>query len=172
MDKKKKNLKVKDKAMRWQIDKKVLRVYLPSGDDTRVKVTFMGDYFTPQEFTSLLMAVLESYTEGLLQTNSRKDVHEHWNNVFGIFLNKILSEKEIYENSDKHKEAKKIIDSTLGQPETEEVKSSTEDNRLAAYLLARDIMMETGMAEDVVDALLNKRLGLNMPKLGGEGVVQ
>lgn len=168
----KKIKKIKDKAMRWQVDKKVLRVVLPSGDDTKVKVTFLGDYFTPQEFTSLLTAVLESYTEGLLQTNSRKAVHEHWNNVFGIFLNKILSEKEIYENSEKHKEFKEVVDNTLGQPETEEVKSSTEDNRLAAYLLARDILIGTGMAEDVVDALLNKRLGLNAPKLGGEGVVQ
>lgn len=168
----KKEKKVKDKAMRWEINKKVMRVVLPSGDDTKVKVTFMGDFFTPQEFTSLVMAVIESYTEGLLQTNDRKAIHDHWNNVFGIFLNKLLSEKEIYENSEKHKEFKEIVDKTLGQEETEEVKSSTEDNRLAAYLLARDILLETGMAEDVVDGLLNKRLGLNAPILGGEGDVQ
>ena len=168
----KKVKKVKDKSMRWQIDKKVLRVTLPSGDDTRVKVTFMGDFMTPQEFTSLLTAVLESYTEGLLQTNTRKAVHEHWNNVFGIFLNKILSEDEIYKTSEKHKEFKEMVDNTLGQEETAEVKSSTEDNRLAAYLLARDILIETGMTEDVVDGLLNKRLGLNAPILGGEGDVQ
>ena len=168
----KKVKKVKDKSMRWQIDKKVMRVVLPSGDDTKVKVSFIGDFFTPQEFTSLTMAVIESYTEGLLQTNDRKAIYDHWNNVFGIFLNKLMSDKEIYENSEKHKEFKDMVDKTLGQEETEEIKSSTEDNRLAAYLLARDILLGTGMAEDVVDALLNKKLGLNAPCLGGEGDVQ
>ena len=35
-------------------------------------------------------------------------------------------------------------------------------------LLARDIMIEAGLTEDTVDALLNKKMGLVAPTLGGE----
>ena len=71
-------------------NEKVIRVALRNGDDTKVKVDFHGGIFTPEEFTSLWMAVLETYTVGLLEKNSKEKVFDHFNNVFGIFLNKIV----------------------------------------------------------------------------------
>lgn len=156
------------KGITWKVDNKKMKVSMKNGDDTKVKVTFQGDMLTPDEFTSLYMALLESYTESLLQKNDRKSVYEHWNRVFGIFLNKILTKEEIYNTSSEHKDFAEIVNSTLGQPETEEVKYATEDNKLAAMLLARDIMIEAGLTEDTVDALLNKKMGLVAPTLGGE----
>lgn len=167
----KKNKKKDVKGMKWIIGEKAMRVVLNNGDDTKVKVTFIGDYFTPQEFTSLYMALLETYTEALLQTNDRKDVYNHFNGVFGIYLNKLLSDKEIYDTSKAHQEAKKVIDKTLGQPETEEIKASTEDNRMAAYILARELLLEAGLTEETADALIAKKLNLITPIKGGEEVV-
>ncbi len=171
-NKKKNNVKIERKGITWQVDDKKMKVSMVNGNDTKVKVTFQGDMFTPDEFTSLYMALLESYTESLLEKNERKDIYEHWNRVFGIFLNKILTDKEIYETSSKHKEFKEVVENTLGAPETEDIKSENEDLKFAAMLLARDIMIEAGLTEDTVDALLNKKLGLVAPTLGGEENVQ
>jgi len=162
---------VKNKGMRWQVGEKAMRVILPNGDDTRVKVTFIGDYFTPQEFTSIYMALLECYTESLLQTNDRKAIYNHFNNAFGIYLNKLLSDKEVYETSPKHKEAKVIVENTLGKPETKEVKEETEDNRLAALIVAKELLLEAGLTEETANALIAKKAGLITPTRGGEGVV-
>ena len=167
MSKKKKE----NKGMRWQIGEKAMRVIMPNGDDTKVKVTFIGDYFTPQEFTSLYMALLESYTESLLQTNDRKSIYDHFNSVFGIYLNKLLTDEEIYATSKIHKNAKMVIDETLGKEETEDVKKSTEDNRLAAYILARELLIEAGITEETADALIARKTGLITPVRGGEGDV-
>jgi len=168
---KKNKVKIERKGITWQVDQKKMKVSMANGDDTKVKVTFQGEMLTPDEFTSLYMALLEAYTESLLEKNERKAIYEHWNRVFGIFLNKILTDKEIYEASDKHKEFKKVVDDTLGAPETESVKAENEDNKLAAMLLARELMIEAGLTEDTVDALLNKKMGLVAPTLGGEEIV-
>ena len=140
---------------------KVIKVSLKNNDDTQVKVEFHGGAFTPEQFTSLFMAVLESYTVGLLETNTPEDIFRHFNNAFGIFLNKLVPEKTHYELSDSHKAYKDLADNVLGQELTAEVKKDTEDNRLAAYLLARDILTkEMGLTEDSADVLLNKRLNM------------
>lgn len=146
-----------------------------NGDDTKVKVSFFGGAFSPEEFTSIFMALLESYTTGLLETNSREAVYSHFNKVFGIYLNKLLPDEEIYKNSKFHSNFKEIADATLGQPNDEANKKATEENRLAAYLLARDILIEEiGLSEESADVILNKRLKtyetLNAPAYaeGGE----
>ena len=145
-------------------NEKVIRVAIKNGDDTKVKVDFHGGVFTPEEFTSLWMAVLETYTVGLLEKNKREDIFNHFNNVFGIFLNKLVPEKEHYELSKAHKEYKKNVDKTLGRPETEEDKKYSEDVKFAAYLLAGDILQkEVGMTEETANMLLNKRLDLITP---------
>ena len=152
---------------------KVIRAAIRNSDVSKIKVSFTKEPFTPDEFTCLIMALVETYTEGLLQNNSREDVYQHFNNAFGIFLNKLLPEEKIYEVSESHKEFKKNADEILTQPETEEVKKTTEDNRFAAYLLARDILItEMHLTEESADILLNKRLGtiskLNVGDVGGE----
>ncbi len=145
-------------------NEKVIRVAIRNGDDTKVKVDFHGGVFSPAEFTSLWMAVLETYTKGLLEKNSREDVFKHFNNTFGIFLNKLVPEKEHYKLSKAHKEFKKGVDKTLGRKETEEDKKYSEDVKLAAYILAGDILQkEVGMTEETVELLLNKRLNLIEP---------
>ena len=73
-------------------DEKVIRIALRTSDVDKVKIDFHGGIFTPEEFTSLFMGVLETYTVGLMKTNSKEAVFNHWNNVFGIFLNKIVPE--------------------------------------------------------------------------------
>lgn len=148
-------------------NEKVIRIALRNGDDTKVKVDFHGGVFTPQEFTSLIMAVLETYTVGLLEKNSREAVFNHFNNVFGIFLNKIVPEKEHYKLSKSHKQYKKDVDKILKRPETAEDKKYAEDVRFAAYLLAGDILQkELGMTADSANLILNKRLGLVSPEIG------
>lgn len=147
-------------------NEKVIRVSLRNGDNTKVKVDFHGGVFSPEEFTSLWMAVLETYTVGLLEKNSKEKVFDHWNNVLGIFLNKIVPPKEHYKLSKEHKKYKKDVDSILGKPETEEDKKYTEDVKFAAYLLAGDILQkELGMTAESADYILNKRLGLMDPVL-------
>lgn len=148
-------------------NEKVIRVALRNGDDTKVKVDFHGGVFSPEEFTSMFMAVLETYTVGLLEKNSREAVFKHFNRVFGIFLNKIVPEKDHYKLSKEHKEFKKHVDATLGRAETEEDKKYSEDVRMAAYLLAGDILTkEVGMTPETADMLLNSRLGLLTPDFG------
>ena len=145
-------------------NEKVIRVALRNGDDTKVKVDFHGGVFTPEEFTSLWMAVLETYTVGLLEKNSKEKVFDHFNNVFGIFLNKIVPETEHYKLSKNHKKFKKNMDKILSRPETEEDKKWTEDVKFAAYLLAGDILQkELGMTADSANMILNRRLGLATP---------
>ena len=94
-------------------NEKVIRVALRNNDDTKVKVDFHGGVFSPEEFTSLWMAVLETYTVGLLEKNPRDKIFDHFNNVFGIFLNKLVPEKEHYKLSEAHKKYKKDVDKIL-----------------------------------------------------------
>lgn len=155
-------------------NEKVIRAAIRNSDVSRVKVSFTKEPFTPEEFTCLIMGMVETYAEGLLQNNSKEDVYQHFNNAFGIFLNKLLPEDKIYEVSETHKEFKKNADEILLAPETKEVKKETEDNRFAAYLLARDILIkDMHLTEESADILLNKRLGtvskLKVGDLGGEG---
>ena len=148
-------------------NEKVIRVALRNGDDTKVKVDFHGGVFSPEEFTSLIMAVLETYTVGLLEKNSREAVFNHFNNVFGIFLNKIVPESDHYKLSKPHKKYKKKVDDTLGRPLTDEDKKYSEDVRFAAYLLAGDILQkELGMTEESANIILNRRLKLESPDFG------
>lgn len=145
-------------------NEKVIRIALRNGDDTKVKVDFHGGVFTVEEFTSLIMAVLETYTVGLLEKNSKGKVFDHWNRVFGIFLNKIVPPDMHYKRSKDHKEFKKVVDGTLGRKESEEDKKLTNDNRMEAYLLCRDILItEVGLDETSADVILNKRLKLEEP---------
>lgn len=145
-------------------NEKVIRVAIRNGDDTKVKVDFHGGVFSPEEFTSLWMAVLETYTVGLLEKNSKEKVFDHFNNVFGIFLNKLVPEAEHYTLSKAHKKYKKEMNKILDRPETEEDKKWTQDVKFAAYLLAGDILQkELGMTADSANIILNKRLGLITP---------
>lgn len=148
-------------------NEKVIRVAIRNGDDTKVKVDFHGGVFSPEEFTSLWMAVLETYTVGLVEKNPKEKVFDHWNNVFGKFLNKIVPESIHYKRSKSHKNFKKETDKILLRPETEEDKKYSEDVKFAAYLLAGDILQkELGMTADSANLILNKRLGLVSPDLG------
>ena len=142
-------------------NEKYMRVALKNSDFTKVKTTFSKDPFTPEEFTCLIMALLESYTERLLVNNDRKAIYEHFNNAFGIFLNKILPEEDIYKVSEAHKEFKENADKILDRPLSLEEAKEDETNRMAAYLLAGDILQkELGLDRDSVDLILNKRLNL------------
>ena len=152
---------------------KVIRAAIRNSDVSKVKISFTKEPFTPEEFTCLIMGMVEAYTDGLLVNNSKEDVYQHFNNAFGIFLNKLLPEDKIYEVSKAHKEFKENADEILLAPETEESKKTTEDNRFAAYLLARDILVkDLKLTEESADLLLNKRLGtiskLNVGDVGGE----
>lgn len=140
---------------------KAIRVAIKNGDDTKVKVSFYGGVFTPEEFTALSMAMIETYAVGLLKTNDRKVVFDYYNNVFGIFLNKIVPEDKHYKWSKAHKKFKKVSDATLAREETAEDRKETENNRFAAYLLCREILVnDIGMTEESADVLLNKKLKL------------
>lgn len=147
-------------------NEKVIRVALRNGDDTKVKVDFHGGVFSPEEFTSLWMAVLETYTVGLLEKNSKEKVFEHWNNILGIFLNKIVPESDHYKLSKSHKKFKKDMDKILNRPETDEDKKWTEDVKFAAYLLTGDILQkELGMTAESANIIINRRLGLISPRM-------
>lgn len=133
---------------------------------TQTKVDFSKSPIIPQQFTPLFMGVAEAYAEQLLTTNSPEDVYQHFNNAFGIFLRKLVPEEKVYELSKEHEAFKKHTDETLGQ---EFDQKDTEENRLAAYLLAKDILThEVGLAEESADLILNKRLGLLTPAEGGD----
>lgn len=143
-------------------NEKYIRVALQNNDFTKVKTTFSKTPFTPEEFTCMIMALLETYTEGLLTNNDRKAVYEHYNNAFGIFLNKILAEEEIYKVSPRHKELKENADRILAKPLTLEDAKEDDTNRLAAYLIAGDILQEElGLDRESVDLILNRRLKLS-----------
>lgn len=142
-------------------NEKYMRVALKNSDFTKVKTTFSKDPFTPEEFTCLIMALLESYTERLLVNNDRKAIYEHFNNAFGIFLNKILPEEDIYKVSEAHKEFKENADKILDRPLSLEEAKENDTNKMAAYLLAGDILeKELGLDRASVDLILNKRLNL------------
>lgn len=129
---------------------------------TEVRVSFKGAMFTPEEFTSVFMGVLEEYTKGMIAANgqgSEGAVYDHWNRVFGIFLSKILPEKEIYERDPAHKELKELAEATLVGGEADPA------DRMAAVMLCRDILTkEVGMDEASADLILGRRLGLMAPK--------
>ena len=140
-----------------------IKVYLDDTDpnNTKTKTVFSKKPFSPEQFTQIFMGILESYTAALLETNSKEQIFEHFNNAFGIFLNKLLPADEIYEKSESHKAFKDVVDETLGAENTEEVQRETEDNRLAAYILCRDVLTkEIGLTEESADLILNRRLGL------------
>ena len=145
-----------------------IKAYL---DDTipenpKVKTVFSKKPFSPEQFTHIFMGILETYTLSLLETNTNEQVFDHFNNVFGIYLNKLLPKDKIYEKDESHKQFKEIVDKTLGQEDSEELLRNTEDNRLAAYILCREILTnEIGLTEESADLILNRKLGLlNPPK--------
>lgn len=142
---------------------KAISVAIRNGDDTKVKVRFQGGMFTPEEFTSVFMGVLEEYTKGMIAANgqgSEKAVYDHWNRVFGIFLSKILPESEIYERDPAHKALKERAEATLVGGEADPA------DRMAAIVLCREILTdEVGLSEASADLILNRRLGL-LPKAG------
>ena len=128
---------------------------------SQTKVEFSKNPISPEQFTPLFMGVAEAYAEQLLTTNSPEAVYSHFNNAFGIFLRKLVPEDYVYEHSEEHKMFKEHADATLSQPVDER---DTEENRLAAYLLAKDILThEVGLTEESADLILNRRLGLLAP---------
>lgn len=134
---------------------------------SHVKVLFSKKPFSPEQFTSLVMGVMEAYAQELLTTNTPEQIYEHFNNAFGIFLTKLVPQDYIFSHSEEHKKFKEHIDATLGQPEDTK---DTENNRMAAYLLARDILTnEAGFTPETADLLLNRRLGLIAPKERNDG---
>ena len=133
---------------------------------SQTKVEFSKNPISPSQFTPLFMGVAEAYAEQLLTTNEPLSVYQHFNNAFGIFLRKLLPEEQIYEVSDEHRAFKEHTDKTLGSEYDER---DTEENRLAAYILAKDILVhEAGLTEESADLILNRRLGLLTPSNGGD----
>lgn len=136
---------------------------------SQTKVEFSKNPISPNQFTPLFMGVAEAYAEQLLTTNEPVAVYQHFNNAFGIFLRKLVSENEIYALSEEHGAFKAHVDNTLGQAPDER---DTEENRLAAYLLTKDILTkEVGLSEESADLILNKRLGLLAPAGGDDSEV-
>ena len=132
---------------------------------SQTKVEFSKNPISPDQFTPLFMGVAEAYAEQLLTTNSPEAVFQHFNNAFGIFLRKLVTEEQVYQLSEEHKVFKEHTEETLGSAYDER---DTEENRLAAYLLAKDILThEVGLAEESADLILNKRLGLLAPATKG-----
>lgn len=157
------------KETKKKTEQRVIRAALKTDDVTKVKVSFSKEPWTPEEFTMVFMAILETYTESLLTNNSRESVFMHFNNVFGIFLQKLVPTDKHYELSEAHKAFKEHADATL-TADTPEIAAENAENRLAAYLLARDVLVkEIGLTEESADVILNRRLGLlNSPQKGGE----
>jgi hypothetical protein len=140
-----------------------IKVFLDDTDpkNPKVKTVFSKKPFSPEQFTHIFMGILESYTASLLESNSNEAIYEHFNNVFGIFLSKLIPQDKIYEKDPSHKEFKAIVDNTLAKPNDEENKKATDDNRFAAYLLSRDILTnEVGLTPESADLILNRKLGL------------
>ena len=134
---------------------------------SQTKVEFSSAPMTPAQFTPLFMGVAEAYAEELLTTNTPEAVYDHFNHAFGIFLTKLLPKDEIYKRSKPHKKYKKKVDAILSQPEDTK---ANEDNRMAAYILAHDILThEAHFSEETADLILTKRLGLLNPIKPVEG---
>lgn len=128
---------------------------------SKTKVVFSNAPMSPSQFMPLFMGVAEAYAEELLTSNPPEAVYENFNSAFGIFLTKLVSEHEIYKRSKPHRKYKKKVDSFLAQPEDTK---ANEDNRMAAYLLAHDILThEAGFTDESADLILTKRLGLLNP---------
>ena len=162
---------VKDKVKYTHYFKAYLAEVKNPDDETDIvsqtKVEFSKNPISPDQFTPLFMGVAEAYAEQLLSTNEPEAVYQHFNNAFGIFLRKIVPEEKVYELSEEHKLFKEHTEETLGKAYDER---DTEENRLAAYLLAKDILThEIGLTEESADLILNKRLGLLTPAGGDEG---
>lgn len=160
----------KDKALYTHYFKAYLaEVRNPENPDdvvSQTKVEFSKNPISPEQFTPLFMGVAEAYAEQLLTNNTPESVYQHFNNAFGIFLRKLVPEEHIYASSEEHRSFKEHTDATLGKPFDEK---DTEENRLAAYLLAKDILThEIGLTEESADLILNKRLGLLVPAGGDE----
>lgn len=160
----------KDKALYTHYFKAYLaEVRNPENPDdvvSQTKVEFSKNPISPEQFTPLFMGVAEAYAEQLLTNNPSESVYQHFNNAFGIFLRKLVPEEHIYASSEEHRSFKEHTDATLGKPFDEK---DTEENRLAAYLLAKDILThEIGLTEESADLILNKRLGLLTPAGGDE----
>lgn len=142
---------------------KAIRVAMKKDDDTKVKTTFSGGIPSPFQFGAMIMAILDSYTLGLLQNenNKEEDVFNYYNEMFGKFLNRIIPEDKHYELNDEHKAFKEKVDSTLGRKLSLEELKDTEEVRMASYLLCGDILTnELGLTPESADLLLNKRLNL------------
>lgn len=155
----------KDKAKYTHYFKAYLAEVKNPDDETDVvsqtKVEFSKNPISPEQFTPLFMGVAEAYAEQLLSSNTPEAVYQHFNNAFGIFLRKLVPEETVYELSDEHKAFKEHTDNTLGEAYDER---DTEENRLAAYILTKDILThEVGLTEESADLILNKRLGLLAP---------
>ena len=67
-------------------EQRVIRAALKTDDVTQVKVSFSKEPWTPEEFTSVFMAILETYTEALLHTNTPEAIFNHFNNVKNIWI--------------------------------------------------------------------------------------
>jgi hypothetical protein len=109
------------------------------------------------------MGVLEAYTLGLIEQNGNDKVFEHWNAVFGKFLTKIVPEKTILEKSEAHKNLKEAVEVSLEKEETLTTARNNETNRVAAMILAKEILLDAGLEEKSVDVLINKKIGLITP---------
>ncbi len=140
-----------------------INVTIKTDDVDKVKIKFIGAMFTPEEFTSIFMGVLEAYSISLIEKNGKLPVHEHWNAVFGKFLKRILPDKQVFEDSEAHKNAKEAIDASLGKEDDLLTARNNETNRIAAMVLAKEILLEAGLEEKSVDVLINKKIGLITP---------
>ena len=123
-----------------------------------VRLEMDGQPFSVEEFTSMLMGLLETYTEGLLQKNEKKHVFEHWNSVFGKFLNKIYPNGEIYEVSEAHKQLKDSLEAPKDP-------AANHLNKVAAMVMARELLVEAGVTEETADFLINKKIKVEKPEL-------
>lgn len=126
--------------------------------ESQVKCVFSEKPFSAEQFMSLMMGVMEAYAQQLLVDNTPENVYDNFNNAFGIFLAKLVPQEYIYEHSESHKAFKEHVDNTLGG---EEDVVDSASNKMAAYLLAHDILVkEVGLDEDSANLVLNRRLGL------------
>jgi hypothetical protein len=140
-----------------------IKVEIKTDNVDKVKIKFIGAMFTPEEFTSIFMGIVEAYSISLIEKNGKVPVFEHWNRVFGTFLKRILPEDMVYQTSEAHKKAKEAIDASLGKEDDITTARNNETNRVAAMILAKDILLEAGLEEKSVDVLINKKIGLITP---------
>lgn len=129
--------------------------------ETHTRVEFSKKPYTSEQFFPIIMGICEAYAEQLLSTNARTAVYDAFNSAFGVFLRKLLTEKEIYERDKEHKAYKEKVDAVLDQPEDAK---ENDTNKMAAYLLVSEILSEDlGMDPDSINLILSKRLGTLKP---------